>query len=135
MNKDLYTYAKNNGIIVEKAKIPKNKSFSIRMMKKDFVIIDTSAMKNSADERTHLAHELGHCSTGAFYDIESPLIIRGKAEHKATRWAICKCVPKQKLTDLLKAGYQNWELAEYFNVTEDLIKTACTYYFEYGIAI
>lgn len=134
MNKDLYEYAKNKSIIVEIGKIPKNKSFSVRYKKKDFVVIDTSAMENSADERTHLAHELGHCATGSFYNIESPLLVREKYEQKANRWAICKCVPKKELTQLLKKGYQPWELAEHFNVTQAFINKACKYYFEYGIA-
>lgn len=134
-NEDLYEYARQKQIIVEQMKIPKNKSLSARIQNKDFIAIDERAMENSAEERTHLAHELGHCVTGSFYEIGSPLQIRGKYEYKANKWAVLKCVPKQELINLLKEGYQNWKLAEHFGVTEDFIKTACTYYFDYGVAV
>ena len=128
-NEDLYLYADRNNIVVEHFKIPKNKSLSVRIHNKDFIAIDESAMTNSAEERTHLAHELGHCLTGAFYEIASPLQIRGKAEKKAESWAIKKCVPKQRFIKLLKDGYEVWEIAEYFGVTEDFVKKAYDYYF------
>lgn len=128
-NEDLYLYADRNNIVVEHFKIPKNKSLSVRIHNKDFIAIDESAMTNSAEERTHLAHELGHCLTGTFYEIASPLQIRGKAEKKAESWAIKKCVPKSGFIKLLKDGYEVWEIAEYFGVTEDFVKKAYEYYF------
>lgn len=134
-NQDLYEYAQQKQIIVERLKIPKNKSLSVRIQNKDFIAIDECAMENSAEERTHLAHELGHCETGAFYEMYSPFEVRGKAEYKANKWAVLKCIPKDELVDLLRKGYQRWELAEHFGVTEKFVETACTYYFEYGIAV
>lgn len=134
-NTDLFNLAAEKKIVIERLKLPNNKSLSARIGNRDFIGIDESAIENSAEERTHLAHEIGHCETGAFYEVYSPLDIREKHEHKATKWAVLRCVPKDELIDLLKQGYNNYELAEHFNVTEDMIKTACTYYFEYGIAV
>ena len=134
-NLDLYDFAREKKIIIERLKIPKNKSLSTRIRNRDIIGIDESAMENSAEERTHLAHELGHCATGAFYEIGADKVVRQRAERKAIKWAVIKLIPKQELLALLKQGYQNWELAEHFGVTEDFIKTALTYYFEYGIAV
>ena len=92
-------------------------------------------MGNSAKERTHLAHELDHCETWAFYKMYSPLEVRGKAEYKANKWAVLKCIPKDELVRLLIKDYQNWEFAEHYVFTEKFVETACTYYFEYGIAV
>lgn len=131
---DLYKLAEKDNIIVEKLSVPKNKSLSTRIGNRNFIAIDENAIKSAAEERTHLAHEIGHCETGAFYNVYSNIDIRGKAEYKANKWAILKCVPKTELIYLLKKDYQIWELAEHFEVTEDFIKKACTYYFEYGIA-
>lgn len=131
-NSDLYKIAKQNHITIERANIQKNKSLSVRIQNKDFIGIDKS-VNNSADERTHLAHELGHCLTGALYEIKSPLQVRGKAERKANKWALKQCVPKDKLIELLKAGYNKWDIAEYFGVNEKFIDVAYTYYFEYGV--
>lgn len=129
-NEDLYRYAEKKSITVDIMKIPKNKSFSVRMFGKDFIAIDEKAMENSSEERTHLVHELGHCETGAFYSIGASLTQREKAEERAARWAVKKLIPKWELKELIEKGYQKWDLADYYNVTEDFIETAYHLYFE-----
>ena len=133
-NTDLYMMAEDKKIVIERVKLQKNKSLSARIGNRDFIGIDESAIENSAEERTHLAHEIGHCVTGSFYELYSPLEVRGRHEHRATKWAILHCVPKDQLFILIKQGYKVSEIADHFGVTEDMIRTAYTYYFEYGIA-
>lgn len=133
-NDDLYSYADSKHITVSTHKLPKNKSISLQMYGQDFIAIDESAMENSAEERTHLAHELGHCETGAFYIIGAPLEQRNKAEEQATRWAVKKLIPKAEFEELLKKGYQLWELAEYYNVTEPFIQKAYSLYYDHGMS-
>ena len=131
-NQDLYEFARQKQIIVEQMKIPKNKSLSARIQNKDFIAIDECAMENSAEERTHLAHELGHCETGAFYEMYSPLEVRGKAEYKADKWAIKKLVPLVELKETLENGIiEHWELAEYFGVTDKFMIKALDFYKDY----
>ncbi len=134
-NNDLYKIAEDKQIVIERMNLQKNKSLSVRIQNRDFIGLDEDAIENSAVERTHLAHELGHCATGSFYEVGAPLQVRGQHEYRANKWAVLRCVPKQELIALMKQGLQKWELAEYFNVTEDLVNTAITYYFEYGIAV
>ena len=102
---------------------------------KCYVGLDPIEMKTQAEENVHLAHEIGHCETGAFYNPYSNLDIREKHERTANRWAVKKLVPKSELVPLLKKGYERWELAEHFEVTEDFINLAIRMYFEYGIAV
>lgn len=90
-------------------------------------------LESSEEEKVKLAHELGHCETGSFYNRYSPYDIRGKHEQTANRWAVKKLVPKSELVRLLKKGFARWELAESFEVTEDFINLAIRMYFEYGI--
>ena len=132
---DLFRLAEEKKIVIEYGKFQINKSLSVRLGNRDFIGIDESVTDDSAEERVHLAHEIGHCVTGAFYEMYSPLEIRGQYEHRATKWAILHCVPKDELVCLLEKGYPVDEIADHFGVTEDMIKTAYTYYFEYGIAV
>lgn len=132
-NDDLYEYAESKNITVDFRSIPKNKSFSVRMDFGDFIVIDEKAMENSAEERTLAAHEIGHCETNAFYDYNSSLMLRSKAEEQATRWAVKKLINKNEMAALLRQGYEKWDLAEYFNVTEDFIEKAYRLYFEVGM--
>lgn len=134
-NDDLYEYAESKNITVDFRSIPKNKSFSVRMEFGDFIVIDEKAMENSAEERTLAAHEIGHCETNAFYDYDSSLMLRSKAEEQATRWAVKKLINKNEMAELLRQGYEKWDLAEYFNVTEDFIEKAYQLYFEVGMLV
>ncbi len=92
--------------------------------------VDDERLESSKDERVHIAHELGHCVTGAFYNENSPVDNRGKCEETADRWAIKKLINKDELKRQIKRGLEIWELAEYFNVTEYFMQKACQLYFE-----
>lgn len=133
-NIDLYEYADHENIAVEHIDLPKNKALSVMIGQSEYIGIDKAVADGSAEERTLLAHELGHCATGAFYDIGAASITRARCEHRAVKWALLKCVPKQKLVTLLKCRYRDDEIADYFGVSEKMIHIAYTYYFEYGIA-
>lgn len=121
----MYDFAERDGISIICCELPENKSVSIP----NYIGIDPFSIETTAEERTHLAHELGHCETGAFYSTFSPLDIRAKHEHKANVWAVKHLIPIDNFYQAIDAGLTHtWELAEHFNVTEDLIKFAADYY-------
>lgn len=94
-----------------------------------YIGMDPFQIETDAEERVHLAHELGHCETGSFYNVYSPLDIREKQEQKADRWAVARLVPAEEFERVLECGtVEIWELAEYFNVTEDFILKAAEIY-------
>lgn len=73
----------------------------------------------------HLAHEIGHCIRGAFYNPYAKTDIRKKYENHADKWAIRHLIPKEDWFAALHDGYTEvWELAEYFDVTEEFIRKA-----------
>ncbi len=97
-----------------------------------YVAIDPSKVASTADEKTKLAHELGHCATGAFYNVFSPFDSRQRNENRADKWAIKKLIPEDELEDAVSQGYTEiWELADFFTVTEDLMRKAVSLY-RYG---
>ncbi len=132
---ELYTFAEQEGIIIDITSIPKNKSLSVCLDNKFYLAVDESVMENTSDKRVHLAHELGHCVTDSFYNLYAPLDLREKHEYRANKWAVTHLVPKDELVDLLKKGYEKWDLAEHFDVTEEFINLAVYMYFEIGIAV
>lgn len=133
-NSDLFEYAEQSDVIVEYGNLQINKALSMKIGQDMYIGMDKGIASDSAEERTLLAHELGHCATGAFYDISAPRSERRRMEHRAVRWAILRVVPKPELIRLIKEKYTQNEIADIFGVTEELIDTAYTYYFEYGIA-
>jgi len=95
------------------------------------IVINPNMVKAKSDETVSLAHEVGHCVTGSFYNIYSPLDRRERHEHNADVWAIKKLLPFIEMEGAMRAGYvEVWELADYFGVTEDFIRKAEWYYTE-----
>ncbi len=125
----LYSMAEKSGITVERFDLRENGSVSVKSGKNLYVGLDNKI--SGALEKVCLAHELGHCATMSFYNIYSPLDVRGKHERRAQAWAIKKLIPKYKLSKAFKSGYDNiYSLAEYFGVTADFMQQAVDYYKE-----
>lgn len=135
MNNDLYDLADQLGITVLSFHLPNCKSLSLENKDNCYIGIDEKQIESSNEERVHIAHELGHCVTGSFYNEFSPINNRGKCESAADRWAVRKLIDKDILASLLKSGMDMWELAEYFNVTEDFIRKAYHLYFEIKMVV
>ena len=127
---ELYEIAEQNGTEIICCDLPETASVSVRTTSgRCYIGIDPFEIETTAEERVHLAHEIGHCETLAFYNAYSPLEIRGKHEKRADRWAALKLVPVRELTDALMRGIKEiWDLAEYFDVTEEFIMKAIEIY-------
>lgn len=92
------------------------------------IAIDPYRLTGEADERYKMAHELGHCETGSFYNQWSRFDCRGKHELRANRWAIKKLLPREELYQAIKKQWERWEIADYFCVPEPLVDRAVEYY-------
>lgn len=127
---ELYQLADAEHIPVYSFDLPQTQSLSL--MNNDgscAVAIDPFGLNSTKDEKIRLAHELGHCVTGSFYNRYSDFDIKAKSEYKADKWAIKKLIPKDELQAAFEQGYtEPWDLAEYFNVTEEFIIKAVNYY-------
>jgi Zn-dependent peptidase ImmA (M78 family) len=132
---DLYQLAERNGHAVYWYSCADDRIVSMSVMDDDgdcAIAIDPYKIPTIAAEKSIVAHELGHCETGSFYNQYATCDIRQRHENRADRWAIHTLVPKEELNTAVQAGYTNlWELAEYFDVTEDFMKKAICLY-QYG---
>ena len=131
---ELYDYAEEYNIEVISINTRKIESLSMMDESGDCGIgINPFFLQSDVDEKIKLAHELGHCMTGAFYNQYSKLDIREKHERRADNWAIKKLIPVDELKRAVKSGRESrYELAEYFNVTEDFMQKAMDYYRDNG---
>lgn len=121
---ELYHMAEAMGIEVDGFEL--NKRESLSLMDEDgqcFIAIDPFKLTSSKDEKAKLAHELGHCLTGSFYNRYAACDIRQKHENRADKCAIRFLVSKAELDGAIKRGYTHvWELAEYFGLPEEYMK-------------
>lgn len=127
---DIYVEAEQNGFDVICFRMPKAKAMSIMDESGNYFIgIDPFELSGIADEKVKLAHEMGHCSTGSFYNRHSSFNNIAKQEATADRWAVKRLIPFEELDSAFDQGLtQVWQLAEYFEVTESFILTALEIY-------
>lgn len=101
-----------------------------------YIAIDPFKLESVADEKSKLAHELGHCVTGSFYNQYAACDVRQQHENRADKWAIERLVPKDKLDRAVAAGHTEiWDLAELFNVTEPFMRKAAWWYTYGNLAV
>jgi len=125
----LYETAQAEGIPVLYLPVPENGSLCLQTAERCYIALDTSTLHNEASRKVHLAHELGHCVTGSFYNRHAALDLRQRHENRADKWAIQALVPKEQLDDAVAAGHTEvWELAEVFGVTEPFMRKAIQWY-------
>ena len=133
---ELYHIADEQNIVVDRFALSSREALSI--MDEDgacFIAIDPAKILSEADERSKLAHELGHCVTSSFYNRYSNFDCRQRHENRADKWAISQLVTVDELDEAVAEGCcEVWELAEHFGVNEDLVKKAVCYYVHGNVA-
>lgn len=127
---DLYRYAEAQDIDVDWFPLQHTPSFSVKLSNGSCCIaLDPWRLSTLAEETVCLAHELGHCETGSFYNPYTKFDVIRKHETRADKWAIQHLVPAEALDQAVASGYTEiWQLAEVFGVTEDFMKKAVSYH-------
>ena len=127
---ELYMLAEIDNIVVDSFRL--NNSEALSIMDEDgscFIAIDPIKLTGCSDEKIKLAHELGHCKTGSFYNQYSSQDIRNKHENRADKWAITTLITKEELEEAVRQGNTEvWSLAEYFDVPEDFMRMVICWY-------
>jgi len=132
----LYQLAQEQNIEVDCFDLKKREALS--MMDDDgecYIAIDPYKLRSTNEERVKLAHELGHCITGSFYNIYATVDHRQRHENRADKWAVKKLIPEDELQNAVSEGCTEiWDLAERFGVTEEFIKKVVCYYVQGNLA-
>ncbi|MBQ2663145.1 MAG: ImmA/IrrE family metallo-endopeptidase [Clostridia bacterium] len=117
----LLKIANDEGIKIDL--FPMNEVKSVSVPKA--IALNPNKIKSNRELKVILGHELGHHKRNAFYTVKSSLKTRGWQEERATRWAVDTLLPADKIKDAFEKGHTEvWQLAEYFDVTEDFIRDA-----------
>ena len=87
------------------------------------------------DEKIILAEELGHYYCDATYPLEcTNETLINKQEYRAKKWSYTTLVPYNQLKIAINKGITLlWELADYFEVTNEYMQNCLDFYFnKYG---
>lgn len=132
----LYNIAEKRGyeIINYDLTALKQKGMIVKLGHITSLLVDEKEIETTAEKKTIIAHEVGHAETNALHRLNSnPQEIK-KCEYKATKWAVEELVPISEYLKALKNGLvEVWQLAEYFDVTEDFIRKAHYIYKKKGL--
>ena len=146
----LYHLADENGVTVDGFDLGRRDALSFTDEDgRCYIAIDPFKLESVADEKSKLAHELGHltamfltgvrlghCVTGSFYHQYAACDVRQQHENRADKWAIARLVPKDELDRAVEAGHTEiWDLAELFNVTEPFMRKAAWWYTYGNLAV
>ncbi len=111
---------------------------SVSMMAEDgscAIGLDLPHRRTRNELRVRLAHELGHCVTGSFYNRRSPFDLRKRHENRADKYAIRTLIPVEALDEAIAEGVcDRWELAERFGVDQPFLEKALCLYVHGNLA-
>lgn len=126
----LYALAEQQNIEIVQFPMKENGSISFATdTGKCYIGMDKGIESDSSQEHVHLAHELGHCITGSFYNRYSDFDCRQRHENRADKWAIRQIITEDALDQAVADGHTEiWDLAELFCVTEQFMKKAISLY-------
>ena len=86
------------------------------------IAMDRRKFASDAEYKCELAHEIGHCETGAFYNIHARNDVKCCCEYRANRHAAELLVPLDELRHALRYGLLPFHtLARIFDVTLEFI--------------
>ena len=95
------------------------------------VFLDFSKILTTRLLRGVCCHELGHIATGALHKVDSPYELVERSEYRANRYMAQAFLTEDAFREAFSAGYTElWQLAEYFDLPEQDIKNALTYWSE-----
>lgn len=132
---ELYRWLYDEGVYLFARPLPfqhrATKSVSIRLNKSgDWgIFLDTDQLAGTRNEYSTMLHESGHYATGTTHAVNSPYDLVEQHENRADKWAVRRAVSKEQLDAAVAAGHTElWDLAEHFDITEDLMrKVICLY--------
>lgn len=129
---ELYDIADSKHILIYDFHLPTNEAMSLLTGNDTYVVgIDSKKIDGTADKKHKLAHEIAHCETGSFYRRQCKFETIERCEARALRWEISHLVTEEDLHRSIEEGYtESWQIAEYLDVPEQLVKDAYHYYTE-----
>lgn len=133
---DLYAYAESRNIDVDWIPMRRATSLSVPLGDGYAIALDPWKLGTLAQETVCLAHELGHCETGSFYNQYAALDVRQRHENRADKWAIRRLVPAEELDAAMADGCDTIPaLADRFGVTEAFMRKAVCWYAHGNLAV
>lgn len=95
------------------------------------IFLDLGKITSTRLFRGICCHEMGHAATGSLHNVDSPYELAERSEYRANRWVAEHYLTADDFREAFKAGYtEPWQLSEYFDLPEQDVKKALSYWTE-----
>lgn len=126
-----YDYCQQNNVEIIPFDGMPAEGLTMRIREDYAIFLDFSQIRSTRLLKGICYHEMGHSATGALHKVSSPYESVERSEYRANRWAAEHFLPVEDFREAFAAGYTElWQLAEYFDLPEQDIKNALTYWTE-----
>ena len=126
-----YDYCRRSGVDVIPYRGVPQPGATIRDGSHIAVFLDFSQILSTRLLRGVCCHELGHAATGALHKVSSPYELVERSEYRANRYMAQHFLTEADFREAFSAGCRElWQLAEYFDMPEQDVKNALTYWTE-----
>lgn len=128
---DFYNYCAENDIDVIPFNNAPSKGTTIRDDGLYAIFLDFAKICSTRVLNGTCYHEVGHAATGALHKVDSPFETVERSEYRANRWATQRFLPVTEFQEAFEMGYTElWQLSEWFDLPEEDIKNALSYWTE-----
>ena len=126
-----YGYCRKNGIdVIPYAGAP-SPGATLRDGGYYAIFLDFTKIPSLRLLRGVCCHEWGHAATGALHKVSSPYELWERSEYRANRYMAQTFLKVEDFQEAFDAGYtEPWQLAEYFELPEQDVKNALSYWTE-----
>jgi len=95
------------------------------------IFLDFTQIRSTRLLRGVCCHELAHAATGALHKVSSPYECWERSEYRANRYMAQNYLTPEAFREAFSAGCRElWQLSEYFDLPEEDVKNALTYWTE-----
>ena len=126
-----YNYCKENQVdVIPYAGMPAMGA-TVRDGSDMAIFLDFSRIRSTRQLKGVCLHEQGHAATGALHKVCSPYETVERSEYRANRWCAQNYLRAEDFQTAFSYGIcQSWELADYFDLPEEDVQKALTYWSE-----
>ena len=126
---DFYDFCRKNDIDVIPYQNAPSEGTTVRDGNEYAIFLDFTKIQSMRLLKGVCCHEIGHAATGALHKIYSPYELVERSEYRANRWVAQNLLTEERFREAFAAGYTElWQLADYFDLPEDIVKSALSYW-------
>lgn len=128
---NFYQFCENNDVDIIPYLNAPSEGTTIRDEDYYAIFLDITKLRSIKVYNGVCLHEVGHVATGALHKVDSPYETVERSEYRANRWGFENYLKVEEFKEAFSAGYTElWQLADYFDLPEETIKKALTYWSE-----